>query len=308
MTEKNPALYLQQRTDHTAEGDRALLTSFVSNEGVSGSGDLKVTQNGTPGMSVYVAAGKAFVQGDDNGSQGLYHVWNDATVTLAISAADATNPRRDLIVARVRDAYYSGATNAFDLFVITGTPAASPSDPAVPNNCLVLARVAVAALATSITNANITDLRTQYTPAASSWTKPWNTAWGAIARVKSTTGQIGIGAGPTDLTGYSATITTVAGRLYRISARMQCVESVNTTAHYYTIYRGATDIGRFGLSEGGTTTNRVTLSGFVTDDAFTPGSTTYKITANRYAGAGTLDIENGSGANGYFLIEDIGPA
>ena len=159
MAAKNPPLYLQQRTDHTAEGDRALLETLVRNEGVAASGDLKVTENGTPNMSVNVAAGRAFVQGDDNAQQGLYHVWNDATANVVISAADATNPRWDLVVARVKDAYYSGATNAFSIEVITGTPAASPAEPTLPNNCLRLARVVVGASVTSITNANITDQR-----------------------------------------------------------------------------------------------------------------------------------------------------
>jgi hypothetical protein len=81
--------------------------------------------------------------------------------TTALSTADPTNPRRDLVVVRIRDAAYFGATNSWDLFVITGTPAASPVDPTIPSDgsYLLLARVAVAAGATSITNANITDLR-----------------------------------------------------------------------------------------------------------------------------------------------------
>lgn len=308
MSEKNPPLYLQQRTDHTAEGDRALLTSLVSNEGVSGSGDLKVTQNGTPGMSVFVAAGKAFVKGDDNGNQGMYHVWNDATVTLAISAADPTNPRRDLIVARVRDAYYSGVTNAFDLYVITGTAAASPADPAVPNNCLVLARVAVAAGATSITNANITDLRSQFTPAASSWTKPWNTAWGVVSTSTITSNQTGIGAGPTDLTGFSATFTAVSGRRYKVTIKAQIVTGASTV-HVIYLDRAGTDIGRFGLVEAGTGgAARSMIASAILDSGFTPGTVTYKARCSRYTGSNTADIENSYGANGTFTVEDVGPA
>jgi predicted secreted protein len=49
--------------------------------------------------------------------------------------------------------------NTWSLAVVTGTPAASPSEPAAPANSIVLAMVSVAALATSITNANITDRR-----------------------------------------------------------------------------------------------------------------------------------------------------
>lgn len=167
MTERNPALWMQNRTDHTAEQERALfgiLLDAAGLSGVSGSGDLAVTQSGTPAMSVSVAAGKAVVSGTENANQGQYAVWNDAAKTLTISAADGSNPRRDIIVARIKDAAYSGASNTFTLEVITGTPAASPSDPTIPANCLQLARVAVAAGASSITNANITDLRTRTIP------------------------------------------------------------------------------------------------------------------------------------------------
>lgn len=131
--------------------------------GVVSAGDLAVTQNGTPNMSVNVAAGRAFIRGTETASlnQGVYSFFNDGVVNLSIGAADPTNPRRDLIIAQVRDANYSGAANDARLAVVAGTPAASPADPTPPANALVLARVAVAAGATSITNANITDLRTR---------------------------------------------------------------------------------------------------------------------------------------------------
>lgn len=131
--------------------------------GVTGSGDLAVTQNGTPNMSVNVAAGRAFIRGTETASlnQGVYSFFNDATVNLTIGAADPTNPRRDLIVAQVRDLNYSGAVSDARLAVIAGTAAASPSDPTPPANALVLARVTVAAGVTSVTTAAITDLRTR---------------------------------------------------------------------------------------------------------------------------------------------------
>lgn len=120
--------------------------------------DLLTTQNGTPNMSVNVAGGMALVRGTESTHQGVHSFYNDGTVNLAVSAADPTNPRRDAVAVRVRDAAYSGASNDVALVVVTGTPAASPSDPTLPANTLVLDRVAVAAAATSITNANITRL------------------------------------------------------------------------------------------------------------------------------------------------------
>ncbi len=135
------------------------VTAVTPGHGLSRLGDLAVTQNGTPNMSVNVAKGSALITGNSVLAQGVYAVTNDATVNLAIATADATNPRRDLVVVQVRDnTTDASGFNDARLFVVTGTPAASPVDPAIPAGCLVLARVAVAALATSIVNANITML------------------------------------------------------------------------------------------------------------------------------------------------------
>jgi hypothetical protein len=132
-----------------------------SSSGIRQATDLQVTQNGSPNMSVNVAAGEAIVAGTQNlTSQGTYEVLNDATVNLAVAASDPTNPRIDIVVAQVQDAAYSGATNAWQLAVVTGTPAPSPVPPAAPANSFTLAQIAVAANATSITSGNITDLRT----------------------------------------------------------------------------------------------------------------------------------------------------
>ena len=153
----------------TAQGDRQVLSSLVCEEGIalgaSGGGDLAVTQRGAgANMSVDVASGNAFVQGDTVGWQGMYHVSNDATENITIPAADPTNPRIDLIVAQVRDSQYAGATDDWSLDVVSGTAAPAPVAPATPASALVLAHVAVAASAASIVNANITDMREAYIP------------------------------------------------------------------------------------------------------------------------------------------------
>lgn len=154
---------------HPADTDRLVLEGLlnppalpVSGAGYgvgSGSTELKVQAKGTPNMSVDVLAGHGWIDGTEGANQGTYHVYNDATVNLVISAAHATLARKDLVVAKVQDASYSGATNAWSLAVVTGTAAASPAEPVVPANAIVLALVDVAAAAASITNANITDRR-----------------------------------------------------------------------------------------------------------------------------------------------------
>jgi len=164
MAELNPPWTLQNLATHNANVNRAFLALLAGGaEGVlatSGIGTMAVTQRAAgANMSVDVAAGICVVFGDENNVQGLYGCANDATKNVVIAAADATNPRRDLIVARVRDAFYSGATNAWALEVVQGTPAASPSDPAMPNNAICLARVTVGAAVSSIVTGNIADLR-----------------------------------------------------------------------------------------------------------------------------------------------------
>lgn len=125
---------------------------------------LKVTEkSGTPNMSVDVAAGACSVKGTEGGNTGSgYFVEAQSTTNVVISASDPTNARKDLLVVRIKDQDFasgSPSTNTATIEVVTGTPAASPADPTIPDNCVVLARVTVAAASTSVTNANITDLR-----------------------------------------------------------------------------------------------------------------------------------------------------
>lgn len=178
-------------------------------------GHLAVTQRGTPNMSVDVAAGTALVNGTSVLAQGVYAVTNDATTNLALATADATNPRRDLVVVQVRDTTHDAlGFNDARLFVVTGTPAASPVDPAVPAGCLVLARVQVAAAATSIVNANITTL------AGLARGSNWNMAWGVVPGgfQSRNTDQAAIGSGAfVAISGLSVTFTALSGRLYRVS-------------------------------------------------------------------------------------------
>lgn len=167
MTVVSVASFIQANS-HPAHGDRRWLEALAGRGGVipktATFTDLKVSQRGAgANMSVDVAAGQCYVTGTESSTQGVYHCDNVGVENKTITASNPTNPRRDLIVARIKDVEYSGAANEFLLDVIAGTPAGSPADPTVPANCIVLARVAVAANATSITNANITDLRNNYT-------------------------------------------------------------------------------------------------------------------------------------------------
>lgn len=164
MTAVNPPAYIQAASHPADVFRRAIQTAMRGGYGVVQNGpstfDLLVTANGTPNMTVNVAAGRAIIPGTQNTLlQAVYEALNDATVNLTISASHPTLPRNDLVVASVQDAAYSGGSNQWLLQVITGTAAASPADPSVPSNSITLARVRVDAAVTSIVSGKITDLR-----------------------------------------------------------------------------------------------------------------------------------------------------
>ena len=153
-----PPLYVEGGTYHASDY-RALVKGLMETSGVAEGPDCAVTANGTPNMSVNVAAGQVFVPCTQSGVSDFYLATNAGSVNLAIAAADPTNGRIDLIVARVYDAAFSGSLNKATVEVVTGTPSATPVAPAAPANSYVLAQIAVAHSVTSIVAGNITDLR-----------------------------------------------------------------------------------------------------------------------------------------------------
>lgn len=128
--------------------------------GAATTGDLAVIQRAAgANMSVDVLLGGAMVGGTESAHQGEYFVYNDASANVVITAADGSNPRKDLIGIQIRDTEYSGANNDARILVITGTAGAVPAEPSVPANFVTLALVDVPAAAASIVTGNITDRR-----------------------------------------------------------------------------------------------------------------------------------------------------
>lgn len=198
MAVVNPPAFLQNAgATHTAEITRGAFNGLIAGKLAAASlksrggvaadlgGALAVTQNGTPNMTVLVDAGVVYVPGSQGAKQGTYVVTNDASLSVAIAAADASLGRIDLIVAKVEDTVYSGGVNSSSIVAVTGTPAGSPAAPAAPNNSVILAQISVPALDTTIGNAQITDRR------------PFLAAAGATIRCTSTnrpaTSTIGAG-------------------------------------------------------------------------------------------------------------------
>jgi len=340
MTERNPPSWLQAGT-HPAEHDRLSTSATWKAEGIVGQNDLAVSAKATPAMSVNVAAGAAIVAGDEDPYQGHYHLVNDATKSVTVTTADGTNPRIDLIVARVYDSAYSGADDEWALECIAGTPSGSPSAPATPDNALVLAQISVAAGATSITSGNITDKRV---PAASrvatvsaigrypspggagtlvyrdsgdanegpefyhgsAWRKPWNMPWGYIASATDNT-QTNTTQSPNYATIISVTFTAVANRRYQIDYNTSRVYRLAVGSDVHDVwlrYGTSTDIAQIAyqtLSQG----NSLAVSGSAIS-TFSAGSVTVKaVAATAGADAHTFNM---SSSNSYICVTDIGPS
>lgn len=151
---------------YTANEWRTLLTNLFT-EGILGAGSFAVTQRAAgANMQLDIAAGVAVLTGDNAAGQGRYLIRDDAadTEAVTISTANPTNPRIDRVGIQLRDPSEGGSAGRDAIFsVVTGTAASSPSAPAAPDSFLTLALVSVAAGATSIVNANITDSRTHAT-------------------------------------------------------------------------------------------------------------------------------------------------
>jgi len=161
MALRTPPSWLQNGS-HPAENDRLTTTGILwKSQGVADYGSMKVSQSGTPAMTVSVAAGHALIAGTQTSNQGFYISYNDAATTVAIATASPTLPRIDRIVVTVQDSFYGGTANNQVLFqALTGTPNASPVAPATPANSISLATIAVAANQTTVVDGNITDTRT----------------------------------------------------------------------------------------------------------------------------------------------------
>ncbi len=102
------------------------------------------------GMTVSAQAGAAFING--------YHYENTAPLDLSIQTAHGVYPRIDRVVVRL-----SMVDREIKLAVVTGTPAESPSAPALTRTAdvyeLCVAEVTVPQGAVEIISGNISDTR-----------------------------------------------------------------------------------------------------------------------------------------------------
>lgn len=139
---------------------------------------LNATQRGAgANMSVDLQIGDGIIPRADN-TYG-HPVFNDAVLNKSVTAADGSNPRRDILVMYIdyNQAPDSGVSNntngVVNSMIVAGTAAGSPSDPSdvaiqaavgSGNPFIKIARIRVGTGVTSIGDSVIDDLRTMASP------------------------------------------------------------------------------------------------------------------------------------------------
>ncbi|MCO4257421.1 hypothetical protein [Pseudarthrobacter cellobiosi] len=174
-----------QNASHSADVFRQAVSSLVPpGGGLVTAGDLAVTQTGTPSMNVSIGVGRIWIPGTNVGnvsggnfsSQAMYYGQNDSAFTASVTTSDPINPRIDVVYASIEDSQYAGITNTGKLAVVAGVPTSGATypatAPAIPSNAKAVAWVTVPANASSIVNANITNLGVPFSYRHAEYTGP----------------------------------------------------------------------------------------------------------------------------------------
>jgi hypothetical protein len=121
--------------------------------------DLSVLQTATASNQVQVISGNAVVP--RSGAAGGPYIPNFASTSLLTTDPGAsTNPRIDVVYLLLVDAALGDSgTQGAQLAIVDGTAGATPAVPAIPTGAIPLAQLYRAANSTTVTTANITDVR-----------------------------------------------------------------------------------------------------------------------------------------------------
>ena len=134
---------------YNADDISSYFVKLISN-GVFATPSTCMKVNAKSGMTVTVNAGFGFINAK--------YIQNTSDYDITLDTADTTNPRIDRVVIGLNT-----ANRAITIYVLKGTAAATPEAPALTRTStiyeLCLADIAVAANATAITQADITDRR-----------------------------------------------------------------------------------------------------------------------------------------------------
>lgn len=296
-----------QAGNYSAIDDRRFWSANRT-EGWLSTGSYKVIQRAAGAnmtVDVQSATGDgAVVTGDSVTAQGRYFVPpTAANVNVDIAAADATNPRNDLVVLEVKDDQHdAGGLNLARVRVITGTPNASAAltdafgvngTPALPSSCMPLAVVRVAAGATSIATAAISDRRTSAAfPGA---IVAAQTTWAGNSKT--------VSASNTDAVIASITFTLATDRYYRAAWGFDIFTSTNAAATIK-LKNSSTDIATVSYQPFGAGGGTIMEQGSYVFTQTAGGSVTIDL-VGRSSSATIMYF--GSVMTGFYSIQDLGP-
>lgn len=166
-------LYLSNRDGNgkTSEEGHYKLPLNMLKGNVLAAGDLLVTQQTSPTMGVRIAAGVYRIAATTGNY--AYSGWSSDFENVALATADPANPRISSIVLYIDKSAATSSSppnnpNVAKFAVVNGAAAAVPVAPTptqieaainAANPYIILANVRTNAAATTIVNANITDLR-----------------------------------------------------------------------------------------------------------------------------------------------------
>jgi hypothetical protein len=156
--------YLQTKK-YSAKRDRLALAHGGSIQpGVWDSGDLKPTWSSA--MNISLAPGFALVPANNSGNLGLYHIQNDAALTVTLDPAHASLPRLDQVYILIDDSTDGAAADDNpQALKLTGTATTGATldnrlgAAALPSNALRIADVLVPAAAGALSAAAVRDRR-----------------------------------------------------------------------------------------------------------------------------------------------------
>jgi hypothetical protein len=299
-----------QAGNYSAIDDRRFWGGAVE-EGYLSAGSFQVIQraagaNMTVDVQSSVGEG-AIVTGDSVTAQGKYFVPpTAANVNVDIAAADATNPRNDLVVLEVKDDQHDASgLNLARVRVITGTPNASAAltnapgvngTPALPSSCLALAVVRVAAGAPSITSAAIGDRRPSARPYARLGFASLATAFATSSTHTNYQDE-----------GLSASVSYGASRVLRVNFSTMAYANGGAQRLYFKIVRGSTDITEW-LTP--TVVNTILSESYSWTHTFNGpvnGTTeTFKVQVKAASANTQVQSFGTAGAPRTFTIEDLG--
>lgn len=113
----------------TANDMRLMQAGIICGEGVGAFEQMLVSATSPVSGNVQVTAGHAFIENDNGaGAGGMYHIYNDATVTLAVPLNSTGSDRTDVVWLQICDTEYGGVSEAVFVYDDNNPTATPPAD------------------------------------------------------------------------------------------------------------------------------------------------------------------------------------